>query len=132
VQAVREEGRLGHLRKIGGFAAAAVLSGAVTAQAQVWEQLTGEDLHDAFESQVLEFDDGAVQRFEGNGRTVYHKPSAIDLSGFWWVDTNLLCVALDPAHAADCYKVQKNRHKLELKLEPDKGGTVRLRYRDED
>jgi hypothetical protein len=41
-------------------------------------------------------------------------------------------VALDPAHAADCYKVQKNRHKLELKLEPDKGGTVRLRYRDED
>ena len=61
------------------------------AAAQVWEQLSGEDLHEAFESQVLEYDDGATQRFEENGRTVYHKPSAIDLSGFWWVDTNLMC-----------------------------------------
>jgi hypothetical protein len=124
--------RLARVWGIGGFLVVVALSGAGAATAQVWEQLSGEDLHAAFDSQVLEYDDGAVQRFEGSGRTVYHRPSAIDLSGFWWVDANLLCFALKPTKAADCYTVKKNAHKMELKLEPEGGGTVRLRYSDED
>jgi hypothetical protein len=121
----------GHRKTFGYVVAVSIASGGGAA-GQVWEQLSGEDLHDAFESHVLEYDDGATQRFEKNGRTVYHKPSAIDLSGFWWVDSNLMCFVLEPGNPGRCFKVHEDNRGVQLKLEPEGGGTLKLRYRDEE
>jgi hypothetical protein len=69
---------------------AVVLGWAAQGHAQIWEQLEGDDLYSAFRSRELQYDDGAVQRFEECGRTEYHKPNAWSLDGLWWIDSNLL------------------------------------------
>jgi hypothetical protein len=100
--------------------------------AQIWEQLKGDDLHAAFDSRVLEYEDGATQRFDPNGRTEYRRPPALDFSGFWWVDSNLLCFVLEPENAGRCFKVHQDDQGVQLKLEPEGGGTLKLRYRHKE
>jgi hypothetical protein len=110
--------------------AAVAIALPASAPGQIWETLEGEDLHAAFEAQVLDYGNGAVQSFEPGGLTKYHKPNAIDLQGLWWVDSDLLCFFLKPG-SPDCYKVERHENGVQLKLEGENGGTVKLRYRNE-
>jgi hypothetical protein len=120
-----------HKCRLGGLLLlAGMLASADIGRAQSWEHLEGEDLYSAFRSHELQYDNGAVQRFDGSGRTEYRKPNAWNIDGLWWVDANLLCFVLTPGNT-DCYKVRRHSDGLELKLEAEHGGTVRLRYRDE-
>lgn len=111
------------------MALALALGGGGAAGAEGWSELAGDDLYSAFRSRVLQYDDGAQQRFLDGGRTEYHKPNAWNIDGLWWVDSNLLCFVLTPG-SGNCYKVKRHSEGLELKLEPANGGTLKLRYHD--
>lgn len=115
--------------RTGVAAVAVMLALAGAARGESWNELKGDDLYEAFRSRVLQYDNGAQQRFLDGGRTEYRKPNAWNLDGLWWVDSNLLCFVLTPG-SGDCYKVRRHSEGIELKLEPANGGTLKLRYRD--
>jgi hypothetical protein len=97
-----------------------------------WRQLKGEDLVTAFESRVLQHGDGAIQTFDSDGVTRYVPGSGWDFSGFWWVEADLMCLLWDPASQQRCFKVHQDDRGLQLRLEPEHGGKVTLRYLDEE
>ncbi len=102
------------------------------AAAQDWRSLSGDDLYRAFRDNTFEYDDGAVQRFGADGRTTYSKSPAWSLDGLWWVKSDLLCFVVDPLHPGACFRVHRDSDGMQLQLEPEDGGTLQLRYRQED
>lgn len=109
----------------------AVLAGFASAAA--WAQdpriLQGDELYEAFRQQQLEYSNGAVQNFNADGTTRYRKEPDWDLSGFWWVDANLLCFALQPGEQDHCFKVHRDVGGMTLNLDASGGGRLTLRYR---
>lgn len=91
--------------------------------------LQGNELYEAFRQQQLEYSNGAVQSFNADGTTEYRKDPDWDLSGFWWVDTNLLCFALQPGQQNQCFRVRRDVGGMTLNLDASGGGSLTLRYR---
>ena len=99
------------------------------AMAQDPRVLQGNELYEAFRQQQLEYSNGAVQSFNADGTTRYRKEPDWDLSGFWWVDANLLCFMLQPGEQDRCFKVHRDVNGMTLNLDGSGGGTLTLRYR---
>jgi hypothetical protein len=79
----------------------------LSATAQDWRTLSGDEIAAALTDRSLAYDDGTRQGFFADGRTLYTGTSG-ESWGRWRVDGDRYCSSWPPAESWACYGVEAN------------------------
>lgn len=90
-----------------------------------WAALKGEAIRSALEARVLRYDDGTLQDFRADGRTLYG-----DQWGKWSVQGDRYCSLWPPVDRWDCYDVAVSG--LDVRFTSGAGDETVGRYADLD
>lgn len=98
---------------------------ALPAAAQDWQMLDGAAIAAALTSRVLAYEDGTLQDFFGDGRTLLG-----ETLGRWKVDGDLYCEAVPDSAAWTCAGVEREARGLDLRFTREGGSVAVGRYVD--
>ncbi|MFN4192940.1 MAG: hypothetical protein ACK4FR_08350 [Tabrizicola sp.] len=94
---------------------------AMPAAAEDWRPLDADGISAALSARVLRFDDGSMQNFFQDGRSLREAADGTRW-GKWWVEQGQVCLLWPPATMPDCRTVEARRIDLRF-IGPD--GQVR-------
>lgn len=97
------------------------------ALADDWQALVQVGIVQALSARVVQYDDGATQKFHADGRTVYAVSSG-ESWGKWWVEGALYCSIWPPSESRSCYSVETQG--LEIRFVGSGGDMTVGRYID--
>lgn len=75
------------------------------ALAEEWQALDDAGIKTALEARVLQYEDGSLQDFFQDGRTLY-QAGAGESWGKWWAEGGKYCSTWPPSEVPSCYGVE--------------------------
>lgn len=109
------------------LAAPAAAEDATEDATEVWRLLEDDGITAALAARVLQYEDGAVQNFFQDGRTLYEADER-ESWGKWWVEADSYCSAWPPSDTSACHAVAVRG--LEVRFTGTEGTVTVGRYVD--